>query len=337
MIKYLNYVLMKLAILSDCHAGQGETSPELRLQIQHAIERGTDYIGECGARIHMLLGDTVHHLGNTLQAAQTRKEISLEHLAPLEKLLRAQPQASHAIAGNTDWLLSSIHDRESMCQLWFEFTGFPQEKIAFPAGGLWHETEFSNARLLQVHGHVFDRAQRGDTHRPRPADYPVLLKDLRDPPAELIENISAPFGSHAQSTNRMASLGKYVKRLPDAIRPVVANTVGWAMKTREFEPEFARLLTLSGIRQETQARCIGIMGHSHIAGIRQYGEATVVNTGSFGARNIPSQRISDQKAHVVIIDNQHETLELVQTFDPRHPEKKPVKVKALNLATGTRL
>lgn len=327
---------MKRAFLSDCHAGQGEANPELRLQIQHSIERGVSYLNDCGAEIEILMGDIVHHLGNVLQAAQTRKEISLEQLGPIASMLQSQSSPTSAIAGNTDWLLSDTENPTGMRDLWLEYTGFPAEKIAFADGGLWEERviESTDARLLITHGHVLDRAQRGDTHRPEPSEYPRLLEEMRHPSCPFIERVSSPTGAHALNSARMALIGKYVTKLPDALRRMAADGMGWLMKTRHFEPELVRLITMSGVARETRHRCYGLMGHAHIAGMRQYSDVTIVNTGSFGARNIPVQRVSDQKAHVVIVDDEEGSLTLVQTFDPRHPHRKPIPEKILDLRTG---
>jgi hypothetical protein len=326
---------MKRAYLSDCHAGQGEASPELQQHLGRSIKRGADYLKDCGARIEILMGDTVHHLGNSLQG-QTSKDIALEQLAPLRGLLQAQREPASAIAGNTDWLLSDTDDPEAMRKLWLEYTGFPADKVVFPDGGLWDERtmEHAGARLLTPHGHAFDRAQRGDAHRPRPSDYPRLLRELRAPSTEFVARISGVTGAHARTTALMAKIGKYVKPLPGMLRHIASDAVGHVMKTREFEPEFARLMMMSGVRRETRDRCYGLMGHSHIAGIRRYYGQVIVNTGSFAGRNIPTQRPTEQAAHVVVTDDDSDVLELVQTFDPRRPRQKPTVVGTLDLRTG---
>jgi hypothetical protein len=281
------------------------------------------------------MGDTVHHLGNALQA-QTSREIAREQLAPLARMLHQQTDPASALAGNTDWLLSDTHNPQSMRALWLDYTGFPESKIVFPTGGLWNEYVFDemHARLLTPHGHAFDRAQRGDTHRPWPLDYPPLLQELRDPSPAFVKRISDPNGPHAVSTNRMARIGAYVKRLPNPMRSMIADLIGWIIKTQAFEPEFARLIAFSGVREEMRHRCYGLMGHSHLAGIRRHGDVTIVNTGSFGARNIPSQRVSDQKAHVAVLDDEAGTLDLIQTYDPRHPQHRPERTQSLDLHTG---
>lgn len=325
---------MKYGYLSDIHAGQAG-NPELAEQTRMAVQRGVDYARRADVRIRMLLGDTVHHLDNVLAPKQLNRELALEQLAPLAALIREQRHGIAALAGNTDWGLADTENPAARRDAWIAHTGFDPDLVAYPDGGLFddHPYDEFDSRLVITHGHAFDRLQRGDHHAPVPEDFPILLRQFDSPSAPFVQRISDPMGPHAVATTRMANIGKHVKKLPGWLRHLASDVLGWRMKTRAFEPELANLMRHSGIAEETGLRSVGVMGHSHIAGIRRYGKEIVVNTGSFGARNIPTQRVSDQTAHMAVVDDDRGTIELVRTYDPSNPRKKPDVVRTLDLRT----
>lgn len=305
---------MRIGVASDIHAGLGEHDPALRKGIGRAVRNAADFFEDKDIDTLILNGDITDHLANRL-ALGTNPEIAQEQLRPIvEMMQRNRTCLQVVLAGNTDWPISSTDKIER--DIYFEHTGLDADRTNTPARGMIHEIVNDDVWIDVAHGHAFKPAQWGHVGAMSEEEYAALHRELQQPSPNFLADISATEGSHRSDYLKACVIGGVVKCMPAAVRHAATNVLG-ASFTQGYERHFARMLAAHV--GATHKKIIGIMGHTHVPGIRSYDDVTIVNTGTTGAKLNPLQRISDPRGHVAIVDTEKGHIDLVQTYSGTAP------------------
>lgn len=313
---------MKFAVLSDIHAGFSNDCILIELQTK-ALNAATNFLRDHGDHRLVLNGDTTDHLGNDLSVL-TNKQAANDVLGPLVYLIRSKKPETILLAGNTDGLIADVVERK----IFFDFTGLRSGDVEIPHGGLLHVAEGDNISLVFTHGHALHPAQRVNVGAMNDETYRELWETLENPNKHFLDAISAIRGSHRRDYLTAVAIGSVVTSLPRIVRGKVAEILG-GIFTQKYEEEYARMIAVHSF--QTQNNVLGVMGHTHVAGIRAYDGITILNTGTSGAKPNPLQRKCDSCAHLALIDTYSGTFELIQTFNPLYPSAKPTVIGSGNL------
>lgn len=313
---------MNIAVLSDIHAGLGANDVGLRSLQAAAVERTVRFLDDKHIDLLVLNGDTTDHLANGLASA-TDKETALRILSPLTEMVNKRRDAMKTIllAGNTDWPVADPDEEKR--EVFFAYTGLPKEHVSIAPGGLLHVEEADDASIVLTHGHALNPVQWGYEGGMTPEMYEMLWRALRSPGRKFLEDISAVSGSHRSDYLKAVAVGSVVKPMPRPIREAAMGFFG-KKHTAKYERHCAGML--ASLSKHTHKKMLGVMGHSHVAGVRRYDDMTVLNTGTAGAKPNPLQRLGDPKAHMAIIDTEIGTYTLTQTFNAARPSAKPERV-----------
>jgi predicted phosphodiesterase len=317
-----NIHMQLVAAISDIHAGLGRNDISLRLSQTQAVAQTMSFLND--RKIHALLlnGDTTDHVGNALSCG-TDSAIAWQVLEPLRTFIDSHRDEMQTVllAGNTDGVIADSSELQR--QVFFDYTGLQQEDVCVPEGGLRHSIEGDRVSLHATHGHAMLPKQWGYHGEMTPAAYATMWAWLKHPEEDgFLESINATGGAHRRNYLLANALGIVTKPLPFAVRESVSRILGMRM-TQGHEQHFANTLSLI---PKHNRKIVGLMGHTHVAGVRSYDDITIINTGTAGAKPNPLQRVSDPVAHAALIDTDDGTYELVQTFDARHPDRKPTEV-----------
>lgn len=309
---------MRIAILSDIHAGLGMHDSELRKLQSAAVASAASYLKDEEIDTLILNGDTTDHLLNAL-SCQTSKEIAIEVLYPLVALIREQRGSMQTLvmSGNTDWPVADPSPQKQ--QVFFEYTGLDAAHASL-SPALLHTVEAGDVMLAVTHGHAFNPAQWGHVGSMSKEDYTELWETLKNPNQQFLDAISATSGSHRSDYLKAVMIGSVVKLMPHDIREKAVEMLGNKFTT-EYEQQYTHALTV--LTQQTQKKVLGVMGHTHIAGIRSYEGMTILNTGTTGAKPNPLQRLKDPVAHMAVVDTEQGAYALIQTHVARRPLAKP--------------
>jgi len=313
---------MRIGILSDLHAGLGRNDAALRTLQTRAMRAAVTYLGDADLQMLVINGDVTDHLANSL-SHDTSIDIAREQLAPLVELVRGRRAAMQTvcIAGNTDWPLASKHPTER--QVYFGATGFASDDIQVPPGGLMHyDNAHPDIAFMFTHGHAckpeFHTAEHAST-----ATYAEMMNGVDNPSDRLLERIAATGGSHRMDYIKASMLGLAIKPLPRFAREKITSVVAGRF-TAGYEQHVAGMLDI--FSKHVGKKALAVIGHTHVAGMRTYGERTVLNTGTAGAKPNPLQRNSDPRGHVAVIDTNHGEVELIQTFNAARPNSRPTSM-----------
>lgn len=309
---------MKLAILSDIHAGLGADNPGLRHLQTAAVERTTAYLHDQNIDVLVLDGDTTDHLDNDLSGG-TDRQVALEVLAPLVSVIkdRRRKMKTIVLPGNTDWPIGESDAQAK--EVFFEYTGLAQEDIETP--GLSKEFETDDAIITVTHGHMMKPDYWKSVKRPISfEDGRAIWNRINHPNKQLLKLISSTHGSHRNDYIKAMVVGSVVTLMPRAVRAKVNNLLG-PVFTKQYEQFYSEMLYV--IAEQTHKKILGVAGHTHVAGVRRYDDMTILNTGTAGAKPNPLQHLSDPKAHMAMIDTEIGTYTLIQTFNAARPNAKP--------------
>lgn len=322
---------MRLGILSDIHAGLGENDHALRRMQTKAVANAAAFLADERLDMLVLAGDTTDHLKNALSAG-TNADIAREVLAPLATMIRDQREDMKAVvlSGNTDWVLAEPDKRNR--EIFFETTGLPEELVHIPKGGLLLEklSRPGETGLWITHGHAMKPAAWGHEGPMDRRAYLALAEQLRLPDARFLADISAVDGAHRKDYLLACAVGYGVRPMPSFLRHWVQDKATRKM-TADYEPHLARVIDAAVLR--THHRCAGVMGHTHVEGIRRYGGVTIVNTGTAGAKPNPLQRYSDPRGHAAVIDTSQQLIRLVRTFNAARPDSAPEELEGACMFT----
>lgn len=313
----------KIAILSDIHAGLGKNDAPLRALQTASIKNTADFLKNQDVDALILNGDTTDHLLNSL-SGDTDADVARESLRPIVDILqeRRGNLQTIVIAGNTDWPIADPDPK--VREAFFDYTGIPQSLASIPQGGLVHIEENDDIQLVVTHGHALKPAQWGHEGPMTDEDYAGLWESIQHPTPEFLHAISAVSGSHREDFLKAERAGKLIKRLPAPLRKLASHLAGKLKMTPEYEPHFANMI--KGAMSSASKKVIGIMGHTHFSGIRKYGDQTILNTGTTGAKPNPLQRIADPVANIALMDTESDEYSLVQTYDAARPSKKAMEI-----------
>jgi hypothetical protein len=248
--------------------------------------------------------------------------VALEVLAPLVALIkeRRSTMKTLVLPGNTDW---PVADSDPSNQdAFFVFTGLTRGDAHLPSN-LWKSFETDDTIISITHGHALKPAY-WPYQRPLNMDDGMKVWDtLNHPDQRFLDLISATSGSHRKDYLKAVAVGSVVKLFPRSFRQKANHLLGQKF-TREYEEYYGELLRIGA--EQTRKKVLGIMGHTHVAGIRSYNGIHIVNTGTTGAKPNPLQRLSDPSAHMAMVDTEQGTYQLLQTFNAARPTGKPDQV-----------
>jgi|GEM_PF-5468858 len=314
--------MSRIAIFSDIHAGLGANQKDLRELQRKAVRNATAYTANHYIDTLILNGDTTDHLANKLDAG-TNIEIAREVMSPVVQLIQERRESMKTIvhAGNTDWVLAD--HRPHLPAAFFASTGLRRPHVTIPEGALLTTLDEGDDSIVVTHGHAMKPAQWGHEGPMTDESYARLLESLRRPSEDFLADISAVTGSHRTDYLKALAVGSVVKLTPRFVRERVNEKIG-DRYSAEYEKHFGGMLAV--LRNMSHRNVLGVMGHTHVARVREYDGTTIINTGTTGAKPNPLQRVNDPKGHIAIIYTDARMFELIQTYNAARPHSMPETV-----------